>query len=230
MSNDKKLTKKQRVINYFLDAASEIAQKSGLEAITTRNVADLAGYNSATIYNYFSNLDELLAFTVIRYVAVYLSDVSEKISNYKSDPLASYLSIWGCLCLHSFTYPQIFKHAYSSTREEMDYIQSRIGSYLEVFPDTFSEAFDPLVKQAFLAMTSEEHDRLILKPFVDINMFNAEDIDEITMYGMILYDGIINKSITLKEKSPRGYTDLFMEYFKPFVLKKINPRDTWILD
>ncbi len=31
--------------------------KEGMEAITLRKVADLAGYNGATLYNYFKDLD-----------------------------------------------------------------------------------------------------------------------------------------------------------------------------
>lgn len=38
---------------YFVDATAEIIEEEGVENVTIRKVADRAGYNSATIYNYF---------------------------------------------------------------------------------------------------------------------------------------------------------------------------------
>ena len=45
---------------YFVDATAEIIEEEGLENVTIRKVADKAGYNSATIYNYFSEISHLL--------------------------------------------------------------------------------------------------------------------------------------------------------------------------
>jgi len=45
--------KKRRVMTYFIEAANEIIKEEGINGITIRKVADKAGFNSATIYNYF---------------------------------------------------------------------------------------------------------------------------------------------------------------------------------
>ena len=58
--------KKKRIMNFFMDAAEKIARKDGIENLSIRNIADEAGYNSATLYNYFENLDQLIAFVVVR--------------------------------------------------------------------------------------------------------------------------------------------------------------------
>lgn len=50
---DKKFKQRVRMIKYFIDATIEIIEKEGYEGVTIRKVADIAGYNSATIYNYF---------------------------------------------------------------------------------------------------------------------------------------------------------------------------------
>ncbi len=47
-------------MTYFIDATNEIIENEGIESVTIRKVANLAGYNSATIYNYFENLDHLI--------------------------------------------------------------------------------------------------------------------------------------------------------------------------
>lgn len=59
-AEDKKIIKKQRIKAYFLEAAREIILNDGVENVTVRKVADIAGYSYATIYNYFSDLNQLL--------------------------------------------------------------------------------------------------------------------------------------------------------------------------
>jgi AcrR family transcriptional regulator len=58
--DDKKDIKKQRIKMYFLEATKEVIINEGVENITVRKVADVAGYSYATIYNYFEDLNELL--------------------------------------------------------------------------------------------------------------------------------------------------------------------------
>jgi len=59
-ADSKRDHKKQRIKQYFLEAAREIIVKEGVENVTVRKVADLAGYSYATIYNYFPDLNALL--------------------------------------------------------------------------------------------------------------------------------------------------------------------------
>ena len=59
-------------IKYFIEATKHIAMNEGLQKITIRNVAKQADYNSAPIYNYFENLDQLVALAMIDSIAEYL--------------------------------------------------------------------------------------------------------------------------------------------------------------
>ena len=45
---------------YFLDAAKEMIINEGVESVSVRKIADVAGYSYATLYNYFQDLNELL--------------------------------------------------------------------------------------------------------------------------------------------------------------------------
>lgn len=60
---DKNDLKTQRVRGYFLEAAKQIISSEGVESVSARRIADLAGYSYATIYNYFKDIDELLGET-----------------------------------------------------------------------------------------------------------------------------------------------------------------------
>ena len=65
---DKKMIQKTRMVKYFVDATIDIIEKDGYESVTIRKVADIAGYNSETIYNYFDNLEHLLFFASMHYL------------------------------------------------------------------------------------------------------------------------------------------------------------------
>lgn len=60
-AKDKHSIKSQRVKSYFIQAAKNIIIKEGVENVSVRKVADLAGYAFTTIYNYFTDLNELLS-------------------------------------------------------------------------------------------------------------------------------------------------------------------------
>lgn len=59
-AKDKQSIKSQRVKSYFIRAAKNIIISEGVENVSVRKVADLAGYTFTTIYNYFKDLNELL--------------------------------------------------------------------------------------------------------------------------------------------------------------------------
>lgn len=52
--------KSDRIRSYFVDAAKEIILRDGMEGVSVRKVAEIAGYSYATLYNYFSDLNQLL--------------------------------------------------------------------------------------------------------------------------------------------------------------------------
>lgn len=52
--------KRNRVKEYFIQAAKEMILDEGYESISVRKIGDKAGYSYATIYNYFADQNELL--------------------------------------------------------------------------------------------------------------------------------------------------------------------------
>ena len=55
----KELTLRQkRNMMYFVEATEKILREEGIPGVTIRRIAAEAGYNSATLYNYFQDLDD----------------------------------------------------------------------------------------------------------------------------------------------------------------------------
>ena len=65
--------KRKRIMSYFINATIELMEKEGIENLTIRKVAEQAKYNSATLYHYFSNLDELELFASVKCLDEYIA-------------------------------------------------------------------------------------------------------------------------------------------------------------
>ncbi|MBN2878366.1 MAG: TetR/AcrR family transcriptional regulator [Clostridia bacterium] len=62
-SESKKSIKAERTKKAFAETAKSIIEEEGAANVSVRKVADKSGYSLRSIYNYFTNLDELLWMT-----------------------------------------------------------------------------------------------------------------------------------------------------------------------
>lgn len=132
MTKTKKEIQSERKIRYFVEAAWTIEDTEGTEAITARKVADLAGYNVATLYNYFENLDHLLAFASLRHLRNYalaLPKYAEGIEN----PLTLYMKTWECFNYYGFLEPAIYKNLFFG--KFSTHYNDSLELYYNIFPE-----------------------------------------------------------------------------------------------
>jgi len=97
----------QRMWQYFVDATVEIIDQKGIENVTIREIANRAGYNSATLYNYFQEVSHLIFFAALKYLNKFIETLPiymEKGENHKE----RYLLSWECFCKYSFEEPDIY--------------------------------------------------------------------------------------------------------------------------
>jgi AcrR family transcriptional regulator len=110
-SDDKKNTKRQRIKMYFLEAAEEIIQAEGHESVSVRKVANKAGYSYATIYNYFTDLNELLWATKEIMVNKLYKTIIEKIQGVEFD-ISGIKKVFSIYAEYYFENPNIFRFFY----------------------------------------------------------------------------------------------------------------------
>lgn len=120
-----------RMWKYFIEATVEIIKEDGIEQVTIRKVADKAGYNSATIYNYFGEVSHLIFFASLKLLQDYVEEVSNYIKSGQT-PLEKYLLSWECFCKHSFKQPSIFHAAFIMNLG--DHPEKLIENYYEMYP------------------------------------------------------------------------------------------------
>lgn len=110
MSNNKEL-KRQRIKTYFLEAAKDIISNEGVENVSVRKVADIAGYSYPTLYNYFEDLNELLweakGFMIYGVVEAIQKEVYQPLNDIKGIK-----KLFKAYMTYYFDNPNIFKFFY----------------------------------------------------------------------------------------------------------------------
>ena len=114
----------------FVNAANEIIDSGGVEALTLRRVAQQAGYNSATLYNYFNDLDHLIAYASVKYLQAYQKMLPARLNGIE-DRGERLLAMWAFFCREAFRQPRVFHSLfygrYSGQLEEI------VQTYYQVF-------------------------------------------------------------------------------------------------
>ncbi len=96
---------------YFLEAAKDMIQREGVESVSVRKVADVAGYSYATLYNYFEDLNHLLWEVKKIMIEDLMRDMREKVSfplNEKEDIKTMFKEY----IQYYLTHPNTFKFFY----------------------------------------------------------------------------------------------------------------------
>lgn len=188
---DKKEIKRKRMMSYFIDAADKIIDEEGIDQLTIRKVADLAGYNSATIYNYFENLEHLVCYSAISYLKEYYISLNDYIKEAKNG-YERFLLIWEKFCTHSYKNPKIYRTIFfSSTKQTTSEI---FNDYFSIFPFDF-EKYNNYVSQMLIEKDIYSRDKAILMNLVEENYIREQNIDEINDFIIVFYRGMLARII-----------------------------------
>ena len=212
--------KKKRTIKIFIDAATKVLKEEGIEAVTIRKVADIAGYNSATIYNYFDNSNKLVSFAAMEVISeTYIKDLPDSIDESNSS-LDNFLAIWRCFCEHCFKKPEIYYAVF--TENIGDQPNDLIGNYYFLFPEEVADypsKLLPMVMESDFAKRCE----LMMEPCIQAGYFTKEEAEQINEMIRLLYQGMLSLLINNRiNYSPEEATEKIMSYIKGLIDSKTN--------
>lgn len=142
-ANDKKDYRRLRTKKYFLDAAKEIIMNEGSENVTVRKVSDLAGYSYATLYHYFSDLNELMWEVKKDMVNELVDSLGKKIPGTK-DGIESLREGLRIYMAYYFENPNVFRFFYFYPMSKPNKLNEEAG-YEPDFGAMWNEAFKGMV-------------------------------------------------------------------------------------
>ena len=128
--------RQKRVMTYFIEATEKLIGEDGIDSLSRRKIATEAGYNSATLYNFFQDLEHLVLFASVRYLREYVEELQDAVKP-EMNSLETYRLIYEkftqtCLRFPELFYNMFFGH-YSAKLDEV------LKQYYEIFPDELSQ-------------------------------------------------------------------------------------------
>lgn len=196
-------------MKYFIDASLQIIETEGVESVTIRKVADLAGYNSATLYNYFENLDHLLFYSSMKYLRNYLI----KLQNLEmpKDSLERFFLIWKSFAEEAFANPTFFYQIFY-----MNYDMSfndAIKQYYDIYPEelaNLSEDLLPMLTETNLY----KRDLEVLSDCVEDGILNEEDLEPINDMIIMIFQGFLLRIKDSALEELDANVNQFLDYLK----------------
>lgn len=186
---DRKEQLRKRMMAKFIISADEIMQKEGFDKITIRNVAQLAGYNSATLYNYFDDLDHLLFYMSMRYLAEYSLGI-ERVAEHYKDSLERYLGIWSFFIDQSFEKPKMFYEIFFSPKYR-NLLDVTMIDYYDLFPEEWHAQME-LVKQMYGGKNLYVRNRILLEELARDGYILEKNINRINTGTIYAYQAVLN--------------------------------------
>lgn len=213
---DRKKSWVKRTKKSFITATHAIIEQEGFEKVTIRKVAELAGYKSSSLYNYFDNLDELLYMSSIKYTKGYLDRLIDRET--PEDVVEQYIDNWRCFAEESLKQPAFYYRVFFTV------YASELNTYLHEYYDLFTEDIqDAIIEYVPLLEGNNVYKRDIqcLKRCVDIGLIQESEVYQINEILMLLYQGILSRVLDGSLNDPNHeIVERFVSHIQKVLLKK----------
>lgn len=170
-----KYTEEQRneIITTFLDATRGIIDAEGVSGVSIRKVAANAGYNSATLYLYFKDVDTLITLASIGYLEDYCRMLAN--SNIQvADPVDAYLYSWTLFSRHASVRPDVYHHLFFE--EHSTPLDESVSFYYSIYPEQLANISDTVLEMLSRGKF-EERNAAMLQPLVKRGLVKEENVE-----------------------------------------------------
>lgn len=217
MTSNKEIQRK-RVMLYFINATNELINEEGISNITLRKVADKAGYNSATLYNYFENLEHLIFYAAMKN----MKDYTLALDNYlkgAQNAMDRFLKIWECFCNYSFDDPEIYNIIFfPNLNKDMEHY---LEEYYRLFPDEIASS-DESVSTMLLKGDIYQRNETTIIDCVKEGFIESKDINKLNEIIIFIYEGMLRKVLRNKisyDDARNNTMDYIKAIVKSFLIK-----------
>jgi Transcriptional regulator len=208
---DKNLQKKNMMLK-FINAAEEIIEESGFNGVKIRDVAKKAGFNSATLYNYFENLDHLLFYTAMRSLKDYALALRTYLVDAKN-AMDMFLKVWECFCDFAYDKPEIYNAIFFPNLDK--HFEHYVDEYYKFFPEDLVK-FDENITTMLLKSDIKERGKTTVSLCVEEGYIREEDAEKLNDMTLLIFEGML-KRVLRNQISYDDARNNTMEYIKNIV-------------
>ncbi|CAG7585833.1 TetR/AcrR family transcriptional regulator [Peptoniphilus senegalensis] len=202
--------KKKKVMIYFIEATEELMKEDDIDKISIRKIAKRAGYNSATLYYYFDDLEHLILFASIRYLREYTTALAKKIKPTMTT-LEKYRTVYETFNYYAFRSPVIFHNMFFGKYSHK--LLNVIKEYYDIFPDDLEgheDLLKNLLKQGNMYYRDKQIvDELVKEGNVDTNKVDITLKILINVHQSYVYEAMIQGDKLDLESQEKSFLEIF---------------------
>ena len=204
--------KRKKIMGRFIQATVELMDEVGIENISIRNVAVKTRYNSATLYNYFENLDHLIFFGAMFSVRDYSLSLNEYLKD-AHNGMDQFLKIWECFCDYSFKKPAVY-NAIFFPQLSKDF-EHYVNQYYAFFPEDLgvnNETVSAMLKKGDILDRNME----TILDCIEEDYISTGDAQRLNNMSILMYEGMLMRMLRGRVDYDAARQDM-MQYIKIIV-------------
>ncbi|MCS5422942.1 MULTISPECIES: TetR/AcrR family transcriptional regulator [Psychrilyobacter] len=212
----RRLERKLAIKKKFIDTTMTIIKEEGVEKVSIRKIAKITGYNSATLYTYFRNLDYLILLSSIKFLKEYFKGLNEYLAKAK-DSLEEAILMWEFFCKCSFERPKIYRSIFFS---DLDYDQKNIENccaieeFYKIYPEDISK-FSSKFESIMLNLDLYQRNKEILINLVNEGFITLDKVESINDLQLLIYKGLLEEAAKTENiDERRALCDKTIKYIK----------------
>ncbi|WFA08329.1 TetR/AcrR family transcriptional regulator [Tissierella sp. Yu-01] len=210
------MTKKEihvrRMMSHFINVTDELINEIGIEKITIRKVAELAGFNSSTIYNYFENLDHLIFYAAMKNIKDYSLTLNYYLIGAENS-MDRFLRVWECFCDYAYYKPEIYNAIFfpNLDKEMEDYVQD----YYNLFHEDLGVHNDT-ISTMLLKRDIRERGMTTILDCIKEGYIDQDDGDKLNDMTLLIFEGML-KRVLMDKITYEDARCKTMDYIKSIV-------------
>ena len=216
--------KQERIMRYFVEAADNVIREEGLQGVTIRKIADLAGYTSATLYNYFDDIFHLIFLATIAHLEPYYRKLPRHIK-WCSNSIERFLGTTECFCDFAFSDAEVYELLFF--KHSSDKLALYTGQYYDLFPEKAVVDETTPLSRFFKSSDMHQRSRVQLQDCVEEGFFSPNDVEDFNDITLMLFKCVLEKVRTgelTKEEGTAKMIRYYCELFHAFVRKEKRPQ------
>lgn len=154
----------------IISAAKDMIHADGISSVSARSLGAAVGMNSALIYRYFRDIDEVILFACVHVLQEYTIEMRHADRSLIPDEsearsLEVYLLSWKLFCQHAFSHPEAYNMLFFSKHSTE--LERVIKEYYELFPEEFNGSDDILLQTMFNCSDLKSRNMMLLIPLLE---------------------------------------------------------------
>lgn len=192
----------------FIDATIELILESDYDNVSIRKIGDKALFNSATIYNYFKNIDHLKSIAAVGLIESYILELEPAVLG-SSNSLELLRNVWNVFLSNVYKDPKTYQILFA--RKKGKYTNLNMQEYYGLYPEKL-EIMPEVLRGMLLAEDLKSRSMYLLSPCADEKFFKTEDLSDIDNQLQYVFYGLLNDILLDRTISYEDYMEMAKKY------------------